>query len=242
MDSSWCEVLVRSSDRMTQPGAPQQGVPAGRRPLPRESKELGAPPWTACGGEVLVRSLDRMTQPDSTAGGARGMSGHSDGRRQSGDHCPPDRLDRTASDRRSLRTFMEAISGVQGGHTALPRSDGDARIPPVPPGPLGDRDAPRGNKVCTMPIHPHTAADTPESLRFCLGRLGDRDAPWGYEETHTPSTPTQRRIHPSPSGPGWAPWGIGAPRGGMRSHAYHPPPHSGGYTPVPPVLVGPLGG
>ena len=110
---------------------------------------------------------------------------------------------------------MEAIPGVQGGHTASPRSDGDTRIPPAPSGPFGDRDPPRGNKVCTMPIHPHTAADTAESLRFCLGRLGDRGAPWGYEETHTPH-PTQRRIHPIPLSLAWAVRGIEAPRLGDR--------------------------
>ena len=30
-----------------------------------------------------------------------------------------------------------------------------------------------------VPFYPHIAAETPESLRSCLGRLGDRDAPWG---------------------------------------------------------------
>ena len=33
------------------------------------------------------------------------------------------------------------------------------------------------------PPSPHTAADTPESLRSYLGRLGDRDALWENEET-----------------------------------------------------------
>ena len=81
---------------------------------------------------------------------------------------------------------------------------------------------------------PHTAAVTPESLRSSLGRggigtprgfvryfsfpphsgaytrvppvqpgpRGDRDAPWVRQVFFLP--PTQRRLHPSPSGPAWA--------------------------------------
>ena len=33
--------------------------------------------------------------------------------------------------------------------------------------------------------------------------------------------------------------GIGTPRGGLGAHGEVPPPHSGGYTRVPPVLPGP---
>ena len=33
--------------------------------------------------------------------------------------------------------------------------------------------------------------------------------------------------------------GIGTPRGGMGAQDAPPPPHSGGYTRVPPVLPGP---
>ena len=32
------------------------------------------------------------------------------------------------------------------------------------------------------------------------------------EDKQGPDNPTQRRIHPSPSGPAWASWGIGTPR------------------------------
>ena len=201
MDSSCCEALVRSSDRMTQPVAPRKGVRG------------------AC-------------QVAATGAGRAGATAPP----------PPCRLERTAADRRSLRTFMEAIPGNARCAHFLPRNDGNARVPPIPPGRFGDRAAPWGNKVCTMPIYPHTAADTPESLRSCLGRLGDRNAPWGYEEARIPSTPTQRRIQRSPSGPAWAVWVIGTPRGGTRRHAHHPPPHSGRYTRVPTVLPGPFGG
>ena len=59
-------------------------------------------------------------------------------------------------------------------------------------------------------VHPHTAAVTPESLRSCLGRGGI-------------GGPRRDRD---------APWGIEGTRNG-------PPPNSGGYTRVPPVLPGP---
>ena len=53
---------------------------------------------------------------------------------------------------------------------------------------------------------PHTAADAPKSLRSCLGR-GGIGTPRGGLRVHcttAPPTPTQRRLHPSPSGPTWA--------------------------------------
>ena len=105
------------------------------------------------------------------------------------------------------------------------------------------------------------------------GPRRDRDAPGGFGGTRRGPFPTQRRLHPSPSGPTWAAegygrpvgvWGhtkrslphiaavtpeslrsclgrggIGTPRGGLGAHGEVPPPHSGGYTRVPPVLPGP---
>ena len=32
----------------------------------------------------------------------------------------------------------------------------------------------------------------------------DRDAPWGFGGTRRGPSPTERRLHPSPSGPAWA--------------------------------------
>ena len=40
------------------------------------------------------------------------------------------------------------------------------------------------------------------SPRFCPRR--DGDAPWGFGDTRRGPSPTQRRLHPSPSGPAWA--------------------------------------
>ena len=62
-DSSWREALVRSSDRMTQPGAPQQGVSIGPRTLPRELGTAGSIPVGSSWREALVRFSDPMTQP-----------------------------------------------------------------------------------------------------------------------------------------------------------------------------------
>ena len=55
--------------------------------------------------------------------------------------------------------------------------------------------------------------------------------------------PTQRRVHPSPSGPSLAFWGIGTPRGGICYNVTsNSSPHSGEYTRVPLVPPGPFGG
>ena len=62
--SSWCEALVRSADRMTQPRAPQQGVSVGHRPLLREFyRTAEGIPVVSSWWEALVRSSDRMTRP-----------------------------------------------------------------------------------------------------------------------------------------------------------------------------------
>ena len=57
------------------------------------------------------------------------------------------------------------------------------------------------------PVPSHTAADTPESLRSCLGRLGDRDAPWGaggaggYISSFHPHSCGCTRVPRVPPGP-----------------------------------------
>ena len=59
---------------------------------------------------------------------------------------------------------------------------------------------------------------------------------WGHTERsfpHTAAVTTQSLR--SCLGHG----GIGMPRGGLGEHREVPPPHSGGYTRVPPVLPGP---
>ena len=70
------------------------------------------------------------------------------------------------------------------------------------------------------------------------GPRRDRDAPWGFVGTRRGPSPTQRQLHPSPSGPARAS-GIGTPREGLWAHGQVPPPHSGSYTQVPPVLLRP---
>ena len=160
----------------------------------------------------------------------------------------PSRSHTAADTPESLRSCLGCLgdTGPRGSTCALPfpfpHTVAEAPEPPQScRGRLGDTDAPWGNKVCTGPSHSHTAAVTPESLRPCLGRLGDRDALWEYEETHGPSTPTQRRIHRSPSGRAWAAWGTRTPRGSTRRHKTHPLAHNGGYTRVPRVVPGLLG-
>ena len=86
--------------------------------------------------------------------------------------------------------------------------------------------------------HSHTAADTPESLRSCLGRMGDRGAPWEYEETRGLAVPTQRRIHRSPSGPAWAACGIGTPHGAQPRGDFRGPALQRYHGPSPTATSG----
>ena len=78
------------------------------------------------------------------------------------------------------------------------------------------------------------------------GPRRDRDTPRAEDSTRGVSS-TQRRLHPSPSGPAGAAEGYGHPVGvWARGEVQHP--HSGGHTRVPPVPPGrggvgtPLGG
>ena len=85
---------------------------------------------------------------------------------------------------------------------------------------------------------PHSGGDTrvPPVLP---GPRRDRDAPWGLWGRTERSLPHTAAVTPESlrSCPGRG--GIGTPRGGLRAHERFPPPHSGGYTRVPPVLPGP---
>ena len=80
-----------------------------------------------------------------------------------------------------------------------PHSGGYTRVPPVQPGPRGDRDAPWVPQVLFLPPHSGGYTRVPPVQP---GPRRDRDAPWVHQ-VFLPS-PTQRRLHPSPSGPAWA--------------------------------------
>ena len=118
-------------------------------------------------------------------------------------------------------------------------SGGYTRVPPVQPGPRGDRDAPWVRQVFFLPPHGgYTRVPPVQSLRSSLGRggigtprgLGYFTYPhtrrlhpspvhwaaggWGRPVGSSSIFPclTQRRLHPSPSGPAWG-RGIGTPVG-----------------------------
>ena len=90
------------------------------------------------------------------------------------------------------------------GEVPPPHSGGYTRVPPVLHGPRRNRDAPWGFWGRTERSLPHTAAVTPESLRSCLGRGGIGTPRGGFGGARRGPSPTQRRLHPSPSGPAWA--------------------------------------
>ena len=59
---------------------------------------------------------------------------------------------------------------------------------------------------------------------------------WGHTERSLPHTAA---VTPESLRSCLGRGGIGTPRGGLGVHGEVPPPHSGGYTRVPPVLPGP---
>ena len=61
---------------------------------------------------------------------------------------------------------------------------------------------------------------------------------WGHTERSFPHTAA---VTPESPKSCLVRGGIGTPRGGLGAHGEVPPPHSGGYTRVPPVLPGPRG-
>ena len=85
-----------------------------------------------------------------------------------------------------------------------PHSGGYTRVSPVLLGPRRDRDAPWGFWGRTERSLPHTAAVKPESLRSCLRRGGIGTPRGGFGGARRGPSPTQWRLHPSPSGPAWA--------------------------------------
>ena len=104
------------------------------------------------------------------------------------------------------RRVIGAPRGGLGAHREVPptHSGGYTRVPPVLPGPQRDRGALKGGCKAHGGDPPHTAAVTPESLRCYLGH-GGLGIPRGCLGAHGEvPPPTQRRLHPSPSGSAWA--------------------------------------
>ena len=101
----------------------------------------------------------------------------------------------------------------------------------------------RVEQVSPVPPPPTTERRIHQSP-LVLDRLGgDRDARSGDgASVYSPSTPTQRRINPSPLGPWCTMWVEGGPVGGCIKRVPPPPPPRGavgGFTRVPWVLGGP---
>ena len=97
--------------------------------------------------------------------------------------------------------------------------------------------APRRDRGVHDDTTTHTAAVTPESLRPCLDR-GGIGTPRGRLRAHDTFHPHTAAVTPE-SLRSYGRAGIGTPRGGLWAHGEIPPPHSGSYTRVPPVLPGP---
>ena len=130
--------------------------------------------------------------------------------------------------------------GVLGAHGEVPppHSGGYTRVPPVLPGPRRDRDAPWGFGAHGEVPPPHSGGYTrvPPVLP---GPRRDRDAPWGFWGRTERSLPHTAAVTPESLRSCLGRGGIGTPRGDLGAHGEVPPPHSGGYTRVPPVLPWP---
>ena len=88
-------------------------------------------------------------------------------------------------------------------HAPPPHNGGYTRVPPVLPG-RGGIGTPRGGLGAHKEFpSPHNGSYTrvPPVLP---GPRRERGAPWGFGGTRRVPLPTQRRLHPSPSGPAWA--------------------------------------
>ena len=184
--SSWCEALVRSADRMTQPTAPQQGVSVRRRPLLRELDGTAEGiPVVSSWCEALVRSCDRMTQPGAPQQGV--SAGHRPLLREDG--LPPSGLSWPLEDEVNSRGTKVCTVPFRPPHAAAVTPESLRSL--LGRGGIG---TPRGGLRRHYTTHPHTAADAPESLRSCLGRGGIGTPRGGFEEA---------LHHPPPHSGGW---------------------------------------
>ena len=88
-------------------------------------------------------------------------------------------------------------------HHHHPHSGGYTRVPPALPGPGRDRDAP-WRIAGTRHAPPPNSGSNTQVPPVLVGPRRDGDAPWGIVGTQRGSSPTQRRLHPSPANPAWA--------------------------------------
>ena len=97
---------------------------------------------------------------------------------------------------RDVAATLECLPGLHPalGHVSL--FQGDWRLPAI----LQQWAAHMGTLHCPPP-HSGGYTRVPPVLP---GPRRDRDAPWGIVGTRRDPSPTQRRLHPSPSGPAWA--------------------------------------
>ena len=124
------------------------------------------------------------------------------------------------------------------GEVLPPHSGGYTRVPPVLSGPRRDRGAPWafvGTRIGPSPtqrlLHP-----SPSEPAWAAEGQGRPVGVCGHTERSLPHTAA---VTPESLRSCLGRGGIGTPRGGLGAHGEVLPPHSGGYTRVPPVLLGP---
>ena len=141
----------------------------------------------------------------------------------------------TGSARRGRGEAPRINAGTR--HAPPPHSGGYTRVPPVLLG-RGGIGTPRGGLGAHEEFpSPHNGGYTrvPPVLP---GPRRERGAPWGFGGTRR-TLPHTAAVTPESLRSCLGRGGIGTPRGGFADTRRIPPPHSGGYTRVPPVLPGP---
>ena len=125
--------------------------------------------------------------------------------------------------RREEVTIMEPRGGaIRQVFFLPPHSGGYTRVPPVQPGPRGDRDAPWFRQVFFLPPHSGGYTQVPPVQP---GPRGDRDAPWVRQvfflPPHSGGYTRVPPVQPGPRGDRDAPWVV-------RYFTY---PHTAAVTP-----------
>ena len=214
-----CLLLLRDRNGvgLPPPPNPQAGTTPGDPHCGRKGYAWAAPGFCLSAKKVVT------TTPRTPAGSVAPRS-------------PGPRMGRagTGSARRGRGEPPRINAGTR--HAPPPHSGGYTRAPPVLLG-RGGIGTPRGGLGAHEEFpSPHNGGYTrvPPVLP---GPRRERGAPWGFGGTRR-TLPHTAAVTPESLRSCLGRGGIGTPRGGLRTHVEFPPPHSGGYTRVPPVLLG----
>ena len=214
-----CLLLLREWGRTTPPPHPQAGTAPGDPHCGRKGYAWAAPGFCRS-AEKVVTTTPRMpagsVAPQSPGphmrraetGSARRGRGEPSRINAGTGLLLPHTAAVTPEALRSCpgRGGIETPHGGMGAHDEAlpPHGGGHTRVSPVLSGPRRDRDAPWGSWGAHGEVPPPQSGGYTRVPPVLPRPRRYRDAPWGFEDTPRVPSPTQRRLHPSPSGPAWA--------------------------------------